>query len=163
MILVLMNVFIAVVSEVYAKAQEESVAQFDASLELHIASNMHPKLVAQAEMMLMTHHWHNVLQRECSEVDNDQKPSTTADVRHLWNLMDQVQQTLQLVSGATFQEEVNGVLVGKSGKQEHMKMEEVVGMRKFIHDGFFSKVDHTDEQRHQKILQKMTDYKAKKL
>jgi len=59
--------------------------------------------------------------------------------------------------------EVNGVLVGKSGKQEHMKMEEVVGMRKFIHDGFFSKVDHKDEQRHQKILQKMTDYKAKKL
>ena len=47
MILVLMNVFIAVVSEVYAKAQEESVAQFDASLELHIASNMHPKLVAK--------------------------------------------------------------------------------------------------------------------
>ena len=68
MVVIMMNVFIAVVSEVYAKAQEDSIATFDADLELHTAQSMHPKLVSQAEMTLMTHHWPEVLIRETSKI-----------------------------------------------------------------------------------------------
>ena len=190
MVLVLMNVFIAVVSEVYAKAQEESIAKFDASLELHLASNMHPKLVSQAEMTLMTHNWHAVLKRECSEVDDDHEPSTTADVQHLLTLMDSAQHTLKHISAKMFPPIVNIPSVaepivhpvhdGKTILHTRTALGERLlntHTRKInnnddgdnipelmginIGDGFFSTADEFDDRQHQKIKRKMTDYKYK--
>ena len=100
MVLVLMNVFIAVVSDVYAKAQEESIQTFDESLESHFSSHMHPKLISQAELLLSTHHWPEVLERETSEVDDDVQPSTSADVQRLLSLiqkMDERQRRSELL------------------------------------------------------------------
>ena len=158
MVVIMMNVFIAVVSEVYAKAQEESKATFDASLEYHIASTMHPKLSSQAEITLMTHHWVSVLKRETEEVNDDNEPSTQADVKYILDLLLRTHGTLENVKNAMFG---NAVGIGRTITKEEQSDEipEIVGQRitSSIGDGFFNhKTDHTQDQRHTYIHRKMS-------
>ena len=156
MVVIMMNVFIAVVSEVYAKAQEESKATFDASLEYHIASTMHPKSATQAEITLMTHHWNDVLRRETEEVNDDNEPSTQADVKYILDLLLRTHGTLENVTNPMFG---NAVCVGRSITREEDEngddIPEVGG--RIIGDGFFNhKTDHSQDRRHTYIHRKMT-------
>jgi len=51
-------------------------------------------------LLLSTHHWPEVLERETSEVDDDVQPSTSADVQRLLSLiqkMDERQRRSELL------------------------------------------------------------------
>ena len=78
----MMNIFIAVVSEVYASAVTESLHRFADDLDRDRFNRIHPKLVAQADAFLLSG-YHKVLRREVQERDADDMPSNAADVHAL--------------------------------------------------------------------------------
>ena len=126
---------------------------------------MHPKLISQAEMTLDTHDWHAVLNRECSEVDDDHEPSTTADVKELLSLLGQQKYTLdsilstKMFNSKTLPVSVLGSkLLSGNVSSSVTEIPELIG-KTIMTDGYFSQVNEFDQEQHLRIKRKITNYK----
>ena len=128
---------------------------------------MHPKLISQAEMTLDTHDWHAVLNRECSEVDDDHEPSTTADVKELLSLLGQQKYTLDnlldqhrsIFNSKTLPVSVLGSkLLSGNVSSSVTEIPELIG-KTIMTDGYFSQVNEFDQEQHLRIKRKITNYK----
>lgn len=85
----MLNIFIAVVSEVYAQAKLSADDEFYSILEQDHVEKLDSKLVAQAEC-LMFPRMHEELRNQIREVDEDTSPSNQADVNHLLMKLDTI-------------------------------------------------------------------------
>ncbi len=95
-----MNIFIAVVSEVYSKAVTESLDRFADNLDRDRFNRIHPKLAAQADAFLFSG-YHKVLRRELQERDADDMPSNAADVHALLQQLADIKRQLDKSLGKT--------------------------------------------------------------
>lgn len=94
LVLIMMNIFIAVVSEVYASAVTESARRFTRNLDRDRFEKIYPKQSAQAESFLLNG-YHQVLQREVDEQNDDEMPSNAADVHALLEEMNSIKAQLK--------------------------------------------------------------------
>jgi hypothetical protein len=130
LVLIMMNIFIAVVSEVYVSAVEKSLHRFSDNLDMDRFHKIHPKLSAQAESFLL-HGYHKVLRREVQEQIADCMPSNSADVQELLQQLSEIKVQLDKSMGRLGRlatEEGEGVKEGETKAGDDHGDDGIVGM-----------------------------------